>query len=81
LRHCSPRRKDAGSNPDGVLGFFIDLNLPAALWPLGPLSLLGGRDGWCIGLTILPPSFAELLKIWGASASWSLKGLSRPVMA
>jgi len=41
LRHCSPSRKDAGSNPDGVLGFFIDLNLPAALWPLGRPSLLG----------------------------------------
>jgi hypothetical protein len=34
----------------------------------------GGKGGWCVGLTTLPP-----LKILRASTSWSPKGLSRPV--
>jgi len=47
---------------------------------LGSNSPPGGKDGWCVGLTILAPSFADFLKILGASSSWSLKDLSRPVM-
>jgi hypothetical protein len=25
---------------------------------------LGGKDGWCVGLTTLPPSWADCLEIW-----------------
>ena len=39
---------------------------------------LGGKGGWCLELTTLPPSCAD----WnlGASASWKPQGLSRSVM-
>jgi hypothetical protein len=33
LRHCATNRKVAGSIPDGVIRIFIDIILPAALWP------------------------------------------------
>jgi len=73
----------------GSLGFFIDLILPADLWRVTGSAhnrneyqehLLGGKGGWCLGMTILPPSFTDRLKIPGASNSWSSKGLPRPVM-
>ena len=39
LRCCATNRKVAGSIPDGVMEFFIDIILPIALWPWGRLSL------------------------------------------
>jgi len=70
------------------LEFFIDIILLDALWPWGWLSLkrneyqeyfLGGKGGWCAGLTTLPPLYADSWNL-GASPSWNPQGLSRPVM-
>jgi hypothetical protein len=41
---------------------------------------LGGKGGRCVGLTTLPPSCADFLKILEASTSWTPLGLSRPVL-
>jgi hypothetical protein len=42
-------------------------------------SSLRGKGGRCIGLKILPLSYADCLKILRASTCWKPKGLSRPV--
>jgi hypothetical protein len=76
-------------SPTGLLKFFIDLIVPAALWPWGWLVsdrneyqgyVLRGKGGGWVGLTTLPASCADFLEFLGASTSWSLQGLSRPVM-
>ena len=39
LRHCAISRKVAGSIPVGATGiFFVEIILPAALWPLTEMS-------------------------------------------
>jgi hypothetical protein len=54
--------------------------VPAPLrLPVTLMTIPGGKGGRCVGLTALPPSCADCLEILGASTSWSLKGLSRPV--
>jgi hypothetical protein len=84
LRHCATSQKLAGSVPVGVSGIFHWHNPPGSTMALGltqPLTEMsarnnswGGKGGWCIGLTTLPPSCADCLEIWNP------QGLSRSVM-
>ena len=60
-------------SPMVSLEFFIDIILPAALWPWVWLSLYqkwvpgifpGSEGGRCIGLTTLPASSSDCFEIW-----------------
>ena len=74
LRHCATSRKVAGLIPDGVIGIFHWRNPSGHTLALGltqPLTEMssrniscGGKCGWCVGLTTLPPSCADCLEIW-----------------
>ena len=67
-----------------LLEFFIDIILPAALWPSGRSASnrnisWGNKGGRCVGLT-LPPSCAECFEIWEPQLTGTLgvcPGLSR----
>jgi len=58
LKHCSTSWKVAGLILDGVTEIFHWHN------PSGCTVALGGKGGWCIGLTTLSPYCADCLKIW-----------------
>ena len=88
FRHCSTSREVAGSIPDGVIGIFIVIILPAALWLWGRLGIFqkwvpaifpGSEGGRCVRLTTLPPSCADCLKIWELQPPGTLWGCNRPV--
>jgi hypothetical protein len=73
LRHCATNRKVAGSIPDGVAGIFYWHNPSGSTMALAstqPLtemstgSIYWGKGGRCVGLTTLPPSCADCLKMW-----------------
>jgi hypothetical protein len=87
LRHCATIQKVVVLIPDGVIWIFIDIILPATVWPWGWLSLQqkwvrgifpGGKCGRCIGQTTLPPSYVDCLEIWEPQPSgtlWPCPGL------
>ena len=67
LRHCATSRKVAGSIPDGVIGIFHWHNSSGRTVALGliqPLTEMSTRNISCVGLTALPPSWADCLEIW-----------------
>jgi hypothetical protein len=73
LRHCATNRKVAVSIPNGVIEIFHWHNSSGRTMVLGyaqPLTEMStrniywGKGGRCVGLTTLPPSCADCLKIW-----------------
>jgi hypothetical protein len=72
----------------GSLGFFVDLILrkttmarvdSASNRNVVPEIFPDGKGGRRDGLTMLPRSCADYLEILGASISWTVRSLSRPV--
>ena len=67
----------AGSIPEGVIEIFVDIILPAALWPNRndyQEYFLWGKGGRCMRLTNLPPSWRL-----GAWNSWNPQGFFKPL--
>jgi hypothetical protein len=57
LRHCAINRKVAGSHHGPVINSASNRNDYQEYF-------LGSKGGRCVGLTTLPPSCADCLKIW-----------------
>jgi len=72
LRRCTTSRKVAGPIPSGVIGIFHWHNSSGRTMALGstqPLTEMNtstgtGKGDRCVGMTTLPPSCADYLKIW-----------------
>ena len=68
LRHCITNRKVAGSIPDYVIQIF-HWHGPSGVYSASNRNyyheyFLGGKGGRWVGLTTLPPSYANCLDIW-----------------
>ena len=74
LKHCVTSRKVGGSIPDGVIGIFHWHNprVDSGIFTGGR-----GKGGRCVGLTTLPPSWAECLEIWELQPAWNSPALYR----
>jgi len=73
-RHCATSRKVAGLIPSDVIGIFHWHNPSIRTMALGSIQPLreistrniswGRKGNWCMGLTNLPPSYADCVDIW-----------------
>jgi len=85
LRHHAASWKVLGSIPDAFMGMFQLLNSSGPRVDLTSNIiecqefLLERKGGRCLGLTTLPPSYADSVENLGASTFWSPQGLSRSV--
>ena len=73
LRHWATSRKVAGSIPDGVIGIShryiiscctMAVGLTQALTERSTMNISWDKGDRCVGLTTLPPTCADCLKIW-----------------
>jgi hypothetical protein len=80
LRHCCTSRKVVGSISDVVIGIIHCHNPSGRTMTLGstqPLTEMStrniywGKGGRCLGLTTLPPSYADWLEIWEPQLLWN----------
>jgi hypothetical protein len=73
MRHCATNRKVSGSFPDAVIENFncynrsgrtMFLRLTRSPTEMTTRNICWGKGGWCVELTMLPPSYADCLEIW-----------------
>jgi hypothetical protein len=73
LKHCATNRNVAGSVPDVVTGIFhwhnpsgrtMVLGSTQSLTEMSTRNIFWGKGDRCVGLTTLPLSCADCLKIW-----------------
>ena len=87
MMHCATSQKVMSSICSGVTGilYFHDpfshtlaLGLTRPPTEMSTRNFSWGKDGWCIGLTTLPPSSADCLEIWEPQSPGTLWACNRP---
>jgi hypothetical protein len=88
LRHCITSQKVVGSIPDGFIGIFhwhnassctMALELTQPLTQMSTRNIFwGGKGGWCMGVTTLPPFCANCLEIWEPHPPGALRACPGP---